>query len=146
MLFDQVRSIDFVRTDANVIGDLKTGENGDICDGGKIYCDMELGENVHISVNFTGIGKGKINIGTNSTIAPNVTVYTSYPNHRTGATNKYVTNHQGKVGDVYIGDNVFIGTGCVIGAGVEIEDGSIVEPLTHIKPFTVWKNTKKWRK
>lgn len=135
----------FKKHNVKEIKEVEHQETGDICDDCHIACKVVLGNNVHVARNVTFIGKGTIYVGNNTTIAPGVVIYTSYPNLKTGATNKYVQGHQPIIGDVKIGTNVFIGSNSVIGAGVEIEDDSIIYPVENIKPNTIFKRKYKWR-
>ena len=121
------------------------GKIGDICDGTKIFCKLELGNKCHIAINNSFIGKGTVRIGDSSSVAPNCVFYTSMPNFRLGAKNKFVTEHEPISGDIVIGRNCFIGAGCVIGCGVIIEEGTVIPPLTNIKPFTKYKREYVWR-
>lgn len=109
----------------------KDGDIGDFC---FISCKLTLGNNIHISVRNTMIGKGAIFIGEGTSIAPNCVFYTSMPILSTGANNKYVKGHKPLIKDIKIGKNVFIGACSVIGCGAEIKDGVHLPPFSHIKP------------
>jgi len=132
--------------DVKVLKKVTTLGAGDMGDGSKVYTEMLIGEDTHISINFTAVGKGRIIIGSGVTIAPNVTIYTSMPRLSKKGHNKYVTGHEPVSADVVIEDGVFIGTGCVIGCGVTIKKGTVLTPLTNVKPFTTYERTyQKWK-
>ncbi|MDY6789078.1 MAG: acyltransferase [Candidatus Nanohaloarchaea archaeon] len=123
--------------------DYPEGADGDIYDGCKIFVDLKLGENVHISTGVKMIGKEAVEIGKNSTISPNVVIYTSMPEIRPNGKNKYCPHHKPKLGKVEIGDDVYIGANSVIGHGVKIADGVVIGANSMVtesidEPYTFW--------
>ena len=87
--------------------------------GGK---NISIGNNCYINFNVTMIDDGKIEIGNNVLIGPNVTISTvNHPlAYEERIKNKiYVKN-------VIIEDNVWIGANCVILPGVKIEKNSVI--------------------
>ena len=96
------------------------------------YCDygynIEVGENFFANYNFTVLDVGKVKIGANAQIAPNVSIYTAgHPVHPDSRNSGYEYGI-----DVTIGDNVWIGgsscimPGVTIGNNVVIGAGSVV--------------------
>jgi maltose O-acetyltransferase len=108
----------------------KTGRQINI--EGPFYCDygfnIEVGENFYANVNFVILDGGKITIGDNCFIAPNVGIYTAgHPldaeRRRAGLEYAFPV----MVGDdVWIGAGVSILPGVAIGSGVVIAAGSVV--------------------
>jgi len=116
----------------------KYGQRGDICDDCFISSEINIGDNVHIAVGCKIIGKGKVTIGDESSLAPGVVIYTSMPNTKKSK-NKFCKNHEPIIKNVTIGKNVLVGSNSVIGCGAIIPDNSIVPPLTNIKPNQTYK-------
>lgn len=93
------------------------------------YCDygfnIEVGKNFFANYNCTMLDVGKITIGDNCFMAPNVAVYTAgHPLHPDSRNSMYEYGIPVSIGDnVWIGGNtvicpgVTIGSNCVIGAG-----------------------------
>lgn len=102
----------------------KTGENVFVeppfhCDYGK---NIEVGENFFANYNFTVLDVGKVIIGSNAQIAPNVSIYTAgHPIHPQSRNSGYEYG----IG-VTIGDNVWIGGSVVINPGVHIGSNSVI--------------------
>lgn len=102
----------------------KTGENIFIetpfhCDYGK---NIEVGENFFANYNFTVLDVGKVIIGSNAQIAPNVSIYTAgHPIHPQSRNSGYEYG----IG-VTIGDNVWIGGSVVINPGVHIGNNAVI--------------------
>lgn len=102
----------------------KTGENIFIetpfhCDYGK---NIEVGENFFANYNFTVLDVGKVIIGLNAQIAPNVSIYTAgHPIHPQSRNSGYEYG----IG-VTIGDNVWIGGSVVINPGVHIGNNAVI--------------------
>ncbi len=106
---------------------------------GPIYFDfgknIAIGDNSYANFNFTVLDEGKVNIGENVFIGPNVSIFTPihplchqdrnlFFNKKTGKTTNLERSGNVKIekncwicGNVTILANVTIGEGCVIGAG-----------------------------
>lgn len=90
------------------------------------YCDygfnIEVGENFFANYNCTILDVGKVKIGDNCFIAPNVSIYTAgHPIH------PEIRNTMYEYGiDVTIGNDVWIGGNSVICPGVTIGDGCVI--------------------
>jgi acetyltransferase-like isoleucine patch superfamily enzyme len=90
------------------------------------YCDygfrIEVGENFFANYNCCMLDVGKICIGDNCFIAPNVSIYTAgHPLHPDSRNSQYEYG-----ADVTIGDNVWIGGNSVICPGVNIGDNCVI--------------------
>lgn len=90
------------------------------------YCDygyhISVGKNVFINFNCTLLDVGKITIGDNCMLAPNVAVYTAgHPLHPDSRNSGYEYGM-----DVTIGSNVWIGGSVVINPGVNIGDCCVI--------------------
>lgn len=108
----------------------KTGENVFIeapfhCDYGK---NIEVGENFFANYNFTVLDVGKVIIGSNAQIAPNVSIYTAgHPIHPESRNSGYEYGIGVTIGDnVWLGGNVIINPGVHIGNNAVIGSGSVV--------------------
>ncbi len=108
----------------------KTGKNVNIeppfhCDYG---CNIEVGENFFANYNFMVLDVGKVRIGDNAQIAPNVSIYTAgHPVHPQSRNTGYEYGIEITIGDnVWIGGNVCILPGVTIGSNVVIGAGSVV--------------------
>lgn len=108
----------------------KTGENIWVeapfhCDYGK---NIEVGENFFANYNLTILDVGKVTIGKNAQIAPNVSIYTAgHPIHPDSRNTGYEYGISISIGDnVWIGGNVVILPGVTIGNNVVIGAGSVV--------------------
>lgn len=108
----------------------KTGENAFIeapfhCDYGK---NIEVGENFFANYNFTVLDVGKVIIGANAQIAPNVSIYTAgHPLHPQSRNSGYEYGIGVTIGDnVWLGGSVVINPGVQIGSNVVIGSGSVV--------------------
>ena len=104
------------------------------------YCDygnhISVGRNVFFNYNCTLLDVGKITIGDNCMLAPNVAIYTAgHPLHPDSRNSGYEYG-----ADVTIGDNVWIGGNVVINGGVTIGEGAIIGSgavVTHDIPAHV---------
>lgn len=108
----------------------KTGENLFIeppfhCDYGR---NIEVGNNFFANFNFTVLDTGKVTIGENVQIAPNVSIYTAgHPIHPASRNSGYEYGIPVTIGDnVWIGGNSVILPGVTIGSNVVIGAGSVV--------------------
>jgi maltose O-acetyltransferase len=108
----------------------KTGENVFIeapfhCDYGK---NIEVGENFFANYNLTVLDVGKVIIGSNVQIAPNVSIYTAgHPIHPQSRNSGYEYGIGVTIGNnVWLGGNVVINPGVHIGNNAVIGSGSVV--------------------
>lgn len=112
----------------NILG--KTGNN--IWIEVPFHCDygwnIEVGENFFANYNLTILDVGKVTIGNNVQIAPNVSIYTAgHPIHPDSRNTGYEYGIPITIGDnVWIGGNVVILPGVNIGNNVVIGAGSVV--------------------
>lgn len=96
------------------------------------FCDygynIEIGENFFANYNFTVLDVGKVRIGENVQIAPNVSIYTAgHPIHPESRNSGYEYGIDITIGDnCWIGGNTCIMPGVTIGKNVVIGAGSIV--------------------
>lgn len=102
----------------------KTGENVFI--EAPFHCDygynIEVGENFFANYNLTVLDVGKVKIGDNAQIAPNVSIYTAgHPVHPESRNTGYEYGI-----DITIGNNVWIGGGVSILPGVTIGDNVVI--------------------
>ena len=102
----------------------KTGEHVSInqpfrCDYGT---NIEVGENFFANYGLTILDVGKVRIGRNAQIAPNVSIYTAgHPVHPDTRNTGYEYGI-----DVTIGDNVWLGGNVVVLPGVTIGDCCVI--------------------
>lgn len=96
------------------------------------HCDygynIEVGENFFANYNLTILDVGKVKIGSNAQIAPNVSIYTAgHPIHPDSRNSGYEYGIPITIGDnVWIGGNTCIMPGVTIGNNVVIGGGSVV--------------------
>ena len=108
----------------------KTGESVYI--EAPFHCDygynIEVGENFYANYNLIILDVGKVKIGKNAQIAPNVSIYTAgHPIHPESRNSGYEYGIAVTIGDnVWIGGNVSIMPGVTIGSNVVIGGGSVV--------------------
>ena len=108
----------------------KTGKN--ILIEPPFHCDygwnIEVGENFSANYNLTVLDVGKVTIGDNVMIAPNVSIYTAgHPAHPESRNSGYEYGIPVSIGNnVWIGGNVVILPGVSIGDNVVIGAGSVV--------------------
>ena len=131
----------------------KTGDNIHI--EAPFHCDygynIEVGENFYANYNLIILDVGKVKIGKNAQIAPNVSIYTAgHPIHPESRNSGYEYGIAVTIGDnVWIGGNVCIMPGVTIGSNVVIGAGSVVtkdiqdnviaagNPCRVIRPITL---------
>lgn len=108
----------------------KTGEEVWIeqpfrCDYGK---NIEVGENFYANFNAVILDVGKVTIGKNVMLAPNVSIYTAgHPIHPESRNSGYEYGIEVTIGDnVWVGGSVVINPGVKIGNNVVIGSGSVV--------------------
>lgn len=90
------------------------------------YCDygknIEVGDNFYANFNTVILDVGKVRIGNNVMLAPNVSIYTAgHPIHPDSRNSGYEYGIA-----VTIGDNVWIGGNCVINPGVTIGNNCVI--------------------
>ena len=108
----------------------KTGESISI--EAPFHCDygynIEVGENFFANYNLIVLDVGKVRIGDNAQIAPNVAIYTAgHPIHPDSRNSGYEYGIDVTIGDnVWIGGNTCIMPGVTIGNNVVIGGGSVV--------------------
>ena len=108
----------------------KTGETVHI--EAPFHCDygynIEVGENFFANYNLTILDVGKVRIGKNAQIAPNVSIYTAgHPIHLDARNTGYEYGIEITIGDnVWLGGNVCIMPGVTIGDNVVVGAGSVV--------------------
>ena len=108
----------------------KTGENVHI--EAPFHCDygynIEVGEDFFANYNLTVLDVGRVRIGKNAQIAPNVSIYTAgHPIHPDSRNSGYEYGIEVTIGDnVWIGGNVCIMPGVTVGDNVVIGAGSVV--------------------
>lgn len=96
------------------------------------HCDygwnIEVGENFFANYNLTILDVGKVVIGKNAQIAPNVSIYTAgHPVHPDSRNTGYEYGIGVAIGDnVWLGGNTVINPGVTIGNNVVIGAGSVV--------------------
>lgn len=96
------------------------------------HCDygsnIEVGNNFYANYNLTILDVGKVMIGENAMIAPNVSIYTAgHPIHPDSRNSGYEYGISITIGDnVWIGGSVVINPGVHIGNNVVIGSGSVV--------------------
>ena len=90
--------------------------------------DIEVGENFFANYNLTILDVGKVVIGKNAQIAPNVSIYTAgHPVHPDSRNTGYEYGIGVTIGDnVWLGGNTVINPGVTIGNNVVIGAGSVV--------------------
>ena len=131
----------------------KTGDNIHI--EAPFHCDygynIEVGENFYANYNLIILDVGKVIIGKNAQIAPNVSIYTAgHPIHPESRNSGYEYGIAVTIGDnVWIGGNVCIMPGVTIGRNGVIGAGSVVtkdiqdnviaagNPCRVIRPITL---------
>ena len=109
------------------------GKTGDILKiNAPFHCDygynIEVGENFFANYNLVILDVGKVRIGDNAQIAPNVSIYTAgHPIHPDSRNSGYEYGIAVTIGDnVWIGGNTCILPGATIGDNVVIGAGSVV--------------------
>lgn len=90
------------------------------------YCDygshIEVGKNFFANYNCTILDVGRVTIGDNCQMAPNVAIYTAgHPVHPDSRNSAYEYGI-----DVTIGDNVWLGGNTVVCPGVHIGDNVVI--------------------
>ncbi|EJT5931349.1 hypothetical protein ACRS99_002907 [Clostridium perfringens] len=101
---------------------IKIGKGSKVVGPIRITGELEIGENTWIGSGFTIHGNGKVFIGKNCDIAPDVTFSTG--SHEIGDNNRRAGSGYNK--DIIIEDAVWICTGTTILGGVKIQKASII--------------------
>jgi acetyltransferase-like isoleucine patch superfamily enzyme len=123
--YNRIKPLDFKK--ANKILNKFFGKKGEhayieppfFCDYGK---HIEVGENFYANSNFVVLDTGKVQIGKNALIGPNVSIFTAgHPVHYKARNSGYEYGI-----NVKIGDNVWIGGGTVINPGVKIGNNVVI--------------------
>ena len=84
--------------------------------------NIEIGDNFFANYNFVVLDVGKVKIGNNVQIAPNVGLYTAgHPLHPDSRNSGYEYGI-----DITIGDNVWLGGGVIVLPGVTIGDNAVI--------------------
>lgn len=84
--------------------------------------NIEIGDNFYSNYNLTILDCGKVIIGENVLIAPNVSIYTAgHPIHHELRNDGYEYAFP-----IFIGNNVWIGGNVIINPGVKIGDNSVI--------------------
>ncbi len=108
----------------------KTGEI--VCIEAPFHCDygynIEIGENFFSNYNLIILDVGRVRIGANVQMAPNVSIYTAgHPVHPDSRNSGYEYGFGITIGDnVWIGGNTCILPGVTVGNNVVIGAGSVV--------------------
>ena len=108
----------------------KTGEH--VWIEAPFHCDygynIEVGENFFANYNLCILDVGRVKIGKNAQIAPNVSIYTAgHPIHPDSRNSGYEYGIDVTIGDnVWLGGNAVIMPGVTIGNNVVIGGGSVV--------------------
>lgn len=110
---------------AAIVRDL-LGQGEDVFINPPFYCDygdrIEIGKGSFVNYNCTILDTGRVRIGENAQIAPNVSIYTAgHPVHPAARNTLYEYG-----ADITIGDNVWIGGSSVICPGVTIGDNCVI--------------------
>lgn len=93
-------------------------------------CNISLGANSLINMNCTLLDTGRITIGDNTLIGPDVKIYTAV--HPVSAEERIYTDETGRqairtqTAPVVLGNNVWIGGGAIILPGVTIGDNTVI--------------------
>ena len=89
------------------------------CDYG---CNVHIGDDVFINFNLTILDEGRVTIGNNVFVGPDVSIYTACHPRRADERNTGAEWAE----PVTIGDSVWIGGGTIILPGVSIGDGAVI--------------------
>ena len=132
-LTQQLNSVD--RSDFETIGKIVKellGKSENAFINPPFYCDygfnIEVGKNLFVNYNCTILDVGKVRIGDNCQIAPNVSIYTAgHPVHPDSRNSLYEYGIDVTIGDTFwIGGNSVICPGVTLGDNVVIGAGSVV--------------------
>ena len=103
---------------------------------GPIYFDfgtlISMGDGSYANFNFTVLDEGKVNIGKNVFIGPNVSILTPIHPLRFQERNAFLNEKTGnmtnleRAGSVIIGDNCWLGGSVTVCANVNIGEGSVI--------------------
>ena len=116
---DRAKRKDLMRTIVGKIGEEFNIESPFQCDYGY---NIEIGENFYSNHNLIILDVGRVKIGDNVQVAPNVSIYTAgHPVHPETRNTGYEYGI-----DITIGDNVWIGGSVSILPGVTIGDNAVI--------------------
>ena len=123
--YNELPADDFKRKDElirQILG--KVGK--DVWIESPFYCDygynIEVGDNFYTNFNCTILDVGKVIIGDNVMLAPNVAIYTAgHPIHPDSRNSGYEYGIS-----ITIGNNVWIGGNTVVNPGVNIGDNAVI--------------------
>lgn len=116
---DRAKRKELMRTIVGKIGEEFNIESPFQCDYGY---NIEIGENFYSNHNLIILDVGRVKIGDNVQIAPNVSIYTAgHPVHPETRNTGYEYGI-----DITIGDNVWIGGSVSILPGVTIGDNAVI--------------------
>lgn len=116
---DRAKRKELMRTIVGKIGEEFNIESPFQCDYGY---NIEIGENFYSNHNLIILDVGRVKIGDNVQIAPNVSIYTAgHPVHPESRNTGYEYGI-----DITIGDNVWIGGSVSILPGVTIGDNAVI--------------------
>lgn len=95
-------------------------------------CNIFFGDNCEVNLNCVFLDSGRITVGDNALIAPNVQIYTAF--HPTGGAERIGgPKEEGdfafcktQTAPVTVGDNVWIGGGVILLPGVTIGDNVVI--------------------
>lgn len=101
---------------------------------------VKVGNNVTIGVNAYIQAGGTIEIGDDSILSPNVSIWTYHHEYNDG--DSLIRNQNSRYQNVKIGNDVWIGTGALIMPGSIIGDGAVIKPGSvidgkEIRPYTI---------
>nr|AXR70420.1 dTDP-4-amino-46-dideoxy-D-glucose acyltransferase [Klebsiella aerogenes] len=107
-----------------------------------------IGNNIHLAINSSIIGAGKVTISDFANVSSRVAIYSSNDDYSGEfMTNPTVSEEYTRVlhADVFIGKHVIIGCGSVVLPGVNIEDGVAIGALslvnTNCQAFHIYGGT-----
>ena len=128
----------------NSFGEHLIIEQGFHCDYGN---KIDFGDRVYININCTLLDGGRISIGNDVLIGPNVQIVTI--NHAVNATERL--KRENFASNVSLGNNVWIGAGAIILPGVTLADGVVVAAgsvvtQSFLSPCLVAGNPAKYKK
>lgn len=125
-----------LKSKARILDDLLGSHGDNIWIAAPFHVDygnnIHFGNNCEVNMNCTFLDGGKITIGDNALIAPNVQLYTAY--HPTSAAERFPPATQDGsfafckniTAPITIGDNVWIGGGYIVMPGITIGSNVVI--------------------